>query len=226
MLVLDRGFVSEANEKMLQEAQIPFILPQRRNSSRYEPRIHLTDHFFSHKRLIHAGKREVDGIVLYLYEDVDLKAEEEKTLYRLLEEGRIDREELKKRLKYAGRILIVSSLTAEPREIYDLYKSRNLVEEHSAAFKGLIQTDKLYLRDPTAIFGHVFVGFLCLYLYCRILNRIKQAEMTAHLSPQGLLLKLSTVYAVSVGEERQIIEVPKQVQKITENLKLDIFPNK
>lgn len=164
--------------------------------------------------------------MLYLYEDVDLKAEEEKTLYRLLEEGRIDREELKKRLKYAGWILIVSSLTAEPREIYDLYKSRNLVEEHSAAFKGLIQTDKLYLRDPTAIFGHVFVGFLCLYLYCRILNRIKQAEMTAHLSPQGLLLKLSTVCAVSVGEERQIIEVPKQVQKITENLKLDIFPNK
>jgi len=34
---------------------------QRRNSRRYETRIHLTDHFFYHKRLIHAGKREVDG---------------------------------------------------------------------------------------------------------------------------------------------------------------------
>lgn len=163
--------------------------------------------------------------MLYLYEDVDLRAEEE-TLYRLLEEGRIDREELKKRLRCAGRILVVSSLTAEPRKIADLYKSRNLVEEHFAAFKGLIQADKLYLRDPTAIFGHVFAGFLCLYLYCRILNRVKQAEMTARLSPQGLLLKLSKVYAVRVGGERQITEVPKQVQKIAENLKLDIFPNK
>jgi len=51
----------------------------------------------------------VDGVTLYLYEDLDLVAEEEKTLYRLLEEGMIDRETLNKRLKRAGRILIVSS---------------------------------------------------------------------------------------------------------------------
>ena len=108
-LILDRGFVSEANEKVLREAKIAFVLPQRRNSTRYETWIHLTDHFFYHKRLIHAGKREVDGVTLYLYEDLDLVAEEEKTLYRLLEEGMIDRETLNKRLKRAGRILIVSS---------------------------------------------------------------------------------------------------------------------
>ena len=93
-LILDRGFVSEANEKVLREAKIAFVLPQRRNSTRYETRIHLTDHhFFYHKGLIHAGKREVDGVMLY----------------RLLEEGMIDRETLNKRLKRAGRILIVSS---------------------------------------------------------------------------------------------------------------------
>jgi hypothetical protein len=51
----------------------------------------------------------VDGVTPYLYEDLDLVAEEEKTLYRLLEEGVIDRETLNKRLKRAGRILIVSS---------------------------------------------------------------------------------------------------------------------
>ena len=224
-LVLDRGFVSEANENLLRESGLQFVLPQRRNSIRYEIRIHLTDHFFYHKRLIHAGKREVDGVTLYLYEDVDLVAEEEKTLYRLLEEGVIDRETLNKRLKRAGRILIVSSLAAEPREVYDLYKSRSLVEEHFAVFKSLIQADKLYLRDATAVFGHVFVGFLCLYLYCRILNRIKKAGMTAHLSPHGLLLKLSKVYAVRSGEERAITEVPKQVRKIAERLELNIFPN-
>jgi hypothetical protein len=225
ILVLDRGFVSEKNETALIEAKIPFVLPQRRNSTRYEIRIHLTDHFFYHKRLIHAGKREVDGLTLYLYEDADLKVEEEKTLYRLLEDGEIDREVLNQRLKRAGRILILSSVEAEPQEIYQIYKSRNLVEDHFAAFKSLIQADKLYLRDATAVFGHVFVGFLCLYLYCRILNRIKGAGMTAHLSPQGLLLKLSKVYAVGMGEERRITEVPKQVRKIAEKLELKIFPN-
>ncbi|HNL86978.1 MAG TPA: transposase, partial [Methanoregulaceae archaeon] len=164
-LVLDRGFVSENTEKILTEAKIPFVLPQRRNSSRYTTRIHLTDHFFYHKRLIHAGKREVDGLMLYLYEDADLAVEEQKTLYHLIEKSVIDRETLNQRLKCAGRILILSSITAHPQEIYELYKSRNLVENHFAAFKSLIQADKLYLRDATAVFGHVFVGFLCLYLY-------------------------------------------------------------
>ena len=69
------------------------------------------------------------------------------------------------------------------------------------------------------------MGFLCLYLYCKILNRIKKAGMTAHLSPHGLLLKLSKVYAVEGGGERQITEVPKQVRKIVERLELNIFPN-
>ena len=224
-LVLDRGFVSEANENLLRESGIQFVLPERRNSTRHETRIHLTDHFFYHKRPIHAGRREADGVTLYLYEDLDLAAEEEKTLYRLLEEGKIDRETLNRRLKRVGRILVVSSLTVEPRVVYDLYRSRNLVEEHFSAFKSLIQADKLYLRDATAVFGHVFVGFLCLYLYCRILNRIKKAGVTAHLSPHGLLLKLSKVYAMGSGEERVITEVPEQVRKIAERRGLEIFPN-
>lgn len=49
--------------------------------------------------------------------------------------------------------------------------------------------------------------------------------MAAHLSPPGLLLNLSTVYAASPGEGRRITEVSKQVRKIAENLNLDIFPN-
>ncbi|MCC7565256.1 MAG: transposase [Methanomicrobiaceae archaeon] len=208
-LILDRGFVSEANENLLTEAKIPFVLPQRRNNTRYATRIHLTDHFFYHKRLIHAGKREVDGLTLYLYEDADLAVEEQKTLYRLLEEGEIDRETLNRKLKRAGRILILSSVVAEPQAIYDLYKSRNLVENHFAVFKGLIQADKLYLRDATAVFGHLFIGFLCLYLYCRILNRIKQAGLSAHFSPKGLLLKLSKAYAAIYEEEKRIIDMPK-----------------
>ncbi len=38
-------------------------------------------------------------------------------------------------------------------------------------------------------------------------------------------MKLSKVYAVDLGEERQITEVPKKVRDLAEKLKLDIFLN-
>jgi Transposase len=161
-----------------------------------------------------------------LYKDVDLAADEEKTIYRLFSEGKIDRNTLNERMKRAGKILIISSLIAPPQEIYELYKSRNMVESHFKTFKDLIQADKIYLRDATSVFGHVFVGFLCLYLYCRIQNRIRQAGLLAHLSPQGLLLKLSKVYSVNLATDKQITEVPKQVRTIAEKLKFNIIPIK
>jgi transposase len=225
-LILDRGFVSEENEMLLQQLDINFILPMRRNSKRYEKRIHLKEHFFYHDRLIHAGSRETGALTLYLYKDVDLAADEEKTIYRLFSEGKIDRNTLNERMKRAGKILIISSLIAPPQEIYELYKSRNMVESHFKTFKDLIQADKIYLRDATSVFGHVFVGFLCLYLYCRIQNRIRQAGLLAHLSPQGLLLKLSKVYSVNLATDKQITEVPKQVRTIAEKLKFNIIPIK
>ena len=137
----------------LQKARTPLVLSRRHTSTRYETRIPLTDYFFYHKRLIHAGKGEMGGVTHYLYEDIDLVADKEKNALPVAEEDQIDWETLNRRLKRAGRILIVSSLTAEFREIHDLYKSWNLVEDHFAALKGLIQVDKLYLwgqRWPSA----------------------------------------------------------------------------
>ena len=57
-------------------------------------RIHLTEHFRYHKRLIECGKRKVDEIYLYKFEDLDLNLEETKTLYQRLDEEKIDKNEL------------------------------------------------------------------------------------------------------------------------------------
>lgn len=226
ILVLDRRSIPEGDETLPLEAKIPFVVLQRRHSVRYAIRIHLTDHFFYHKQLIHTGKREVGGLMFYLYEDADLAVEEEKTLYRLLEKSQIDREALSQRLKRAGRILILSSIVAEPQEIYELYKSRDVVDDYFTGFKSLIQADKPYLRDATAVFGHIFVGFLCLYLHCRIRNLIERAGLSAHLSPPGLLLKLSEVYSVVYNGKKELTEVPEEVRGIAGKLGLTLFPDR
>lgn len=89
ILILDRGFYSEDVVAYLLQREISFLLPTRRNSTLYDVRIHLTRHFFYRERLIRYGKRRIEGYFLYLFEDAQLGVEEEKTLYKRLDEGKL-----------------------------------------------------------------------------------------------------------------------------------------
>jgi transposase len=225
ILILDRGFVSDEVMNEIFERNCSAVVPQRRNSNWYNERIHLNDRFLYHKRLIRGGKREIGGKIIYLFEDKDLELEENKTLFELVEKGSITREEAKIREKRAGRILFVSNIDKLPKEIYELYKTRDLVERHFDTLKNEIQADVLYLGDRSAVFGHLFIGFLCLYLYCKLMIIIKKVGLTAEYSPKDLLLIFSKVMRISYDGFDQITEVPKKVRELEKKLQLNLFPN-
>lgn len=224
ILILDRGFVSDDVVSEIIQRDCSFILPQRRNSHYFGTRVHLNDTFRYHTRLIRGGKREIENLILYLFEDEDLNLEERKTLFDRVENGLITKEEEKKREKLAGRILFLSNVDKTPREIYELYKTRDLVEKHFDTLKNEIQADILYLGDRSAVCGHLFVGFLCLYLYCKIMALIRRAELTAEYSPKDVLLLFSKVMKISYDGFEQITEVPKKVRELEGKLNVDIFP--
>lgn len=225
ILILDRGFVSDKVMEGILSRNCSAVIPQRRNSNYFQTRIHLTDLFMYHKHLIRCGKRETGGKILYLFEDKDLELEEIKTLVERVEKGDITREEAKIREKQAGRILFVSNVDKTPKEIYELYKTRDLVERHFDTLKNEIQADVLYLGDRSAVCGHLFVGFLCLYLYCKLMLIIKRAGLTADYSPKDLLLMFSKVMRISYEGFDQITEVPKKVRELEKKLNLNLFPN-
>ncbi len=225
ILIGDCGFVSDEVLEGIFDRNCSAVVPQRRNSNWYNTRIHLTDRFIYHKRLIRGGKREVDGKIIYLFEDKDLELEENKTLFELVEKGNITPEEAKLREKKAGRILFVSNVDKSPQEIYELYKTRDLVERHFDTLKNEIQADVLYLGDRSAIFGHLFIGFLCLYLYCRLMILIKREGLTVQYSPKDVLLAFSKVMRITYDGFDQVTEVPKKVRELEKKLKLNLFPN-
>ncbi len=224
-IVLDGGFVSEDVVGGLIERNCSFIVPLRRNSNHYKTRIHLNHRFLYHKRLIRGGKREIGDKVLYLFEDEDLRLEERKTIFSRTENGTLNSDEAMAKEKKAGRILFLSNLNKAPQDIYELYKTRDLVEKHFDTLKNEIQADVLYLGDRSAVCGHLFVGFLCLYLYCKILNVIKRAGLTSEYSPKDVLLIFSKVTKISYDGFDQITEVPKKVRALEKKLDLEIFPN-
>ena len=94
--------------------------------------------------------------------------------------------------------------------------------------KNELENDKCYLGDVDAVRAYFFVSFLSLYLYFRVLEKIRVAGLTSELSVNELLFLLSKVYIVkhSGGKER-LTEVPKKVERLIEELNItNVLPNK
>ena len=137
---------------------------------------------------------------------------------------KISRAQLNAGLERAGHILIISSLDWDEQKIYEMCKSRDMVEKHFDTYKTELMADKLHLRDSESLFGHALIGFLCLYVYCKLLNMVKNAGLTDKISPIDLLTRFSNVYHVHYYNFNQYTEVPKQVRTLEKKLGIDIFP--
>ncbi|MCX6673785.1 MAG: transposase [Methanothrix sp.] len=105
-----------------------------------------------------------------------------------LDEGEIDKNELREKLKKTGMILILSSIDVPEQEIYDLYKKRERVEKLFDAYKNVLDADRLYLQDDESVFGHVFIYFLSLYAYCKLEEMLKKAQLSRKMSPTDLII--------------------------------------
>ena len=201
-----------------------FIFPARRNSRLYNTGIDLNGHLFYQKRLIKCGKRINESSFLYLFEDQQLKLEENTTLYRKLDEDKIDERDLTDAQERAGKILIVSNLDCDPKEIFMQYKSRDRIEKLFDTYKNSLHSDILYLQDNESIFGHIFVSFLSLYIYSKIEQLLKRADILDKHSPKDILLELSKVYLVELDDCNLISEVPKKLEMLDKKLGLNLFP--
>jgi len=224
ILILDRGFFSEDVAAFLLQHEIAFLLPAKRNSALYGVRIHLTQHFFYRERLIRYGKRRQEAYFLYLFEDAVLRMEEEKTLYKRLDERKITREEFEKGHKSAGRILILSSLDRVGEDIFMMYKQRGHVETQFDSYKNVLHADRMYLQDDESVFGHLFISFLALYGYCKLEKVLKKAGLLRRYSPADVLEEFSKVYLFTDGTQEVISEIPKKVAELEAKMGVDVFP--
>jgi len=117
---------------------------------------------------------------------------------------RIEYDEFKERLEKAGRILIISNLNKDCKEIFEMYKSRDIVEKHFDTVKNMLKADILYLRDEYSVFSHIFAAYLSLYGYCKIENMLRERSLFDKISPMDVLERFSSVFIIG-DENRKII---------------------
>ncbi|MCX6699268.1 MAG: hypothetical protein NTV68_04975 [Methanomicrobiales archaeon] len=160
----------------------------------------------------------------YRFEDSDLKIDEERSRYKQFDEGKLSIKKMKDSLEKAGNILMASNLDTDPKEIFLLYKRRDIVEKHYDSLKNSLEADRIYLQSDDTVFGHVFISFLALYGYTKIQNTLKKNGLINRYSPKDIFALYAKVKIVDFDGKMVVLEIPKKIADLTKKMNLDLFP--
>jgi transposase len=221
-LILDKGFLDRHNLGLLAEAGLNFILPLRRNSRMIDYGKRMSGWFIFRKRVIKYASYPHNSFQVYLFEDVLLRATEENEFYNLKAQGA----PVTFHEEWAGRIALLSNARLRPQEAFLLYKSRDDIEKAFNVFKNMLRADTPHLRDEPSLRGYVFVTFVALFLYYRLLKKLVEAGLNRKMSVKDALLELSKVYAIEIGQREVLSEIPKKARVLADllGLRLELFP--
>ena len=222
LFVMDRGFIDDNNFDTMDAGGLYFMTPMKRNSRIIDYSVEMKDFFMFRKRAVRYSVKKTGKYDLHLFEDLLMKAYEENEHYSRISEGK-HTDFVPER---AGRIAILTNAGEKSQKVFELYKFRNDVEESFDVFKNLLMTDTPYLRDDDSLRGYLFVSFISLIVYYRILKLLKEKRVSDRVSVKDAVLQLSKIYLVDAGGRTIVAEVPKKARDLAELLGMEpeLFP--
>lgn len=231
-LIGDKGFFSKANLELLEQQQLRYILPLKRDNVRIDysavrdASFKANGQYFKHEgriiwyiSLSHDGKQS-----LWLFIDDFLRQKEEKDyLFRI--ESHPDEYSLdnfQKSYFRFGTFALISNLDAKtPQEIFTLYKSRMNIEQMFDSLKNLLDADSTYMQNEDTLQGWMFINHIALQWYQHLYITIAEKELTAKYSVKDLLEHLREIRKVLINNQWLDAETTKATQTLLK--KLDVI---
>ena len=101
-----------------------------------------------------------------------------------------------------------------PAEIYGLYKSRMEVETAFDAFKNTLDADRSYMQNDQALEGWMFMNYLALLAYWRILKLLVRMELLSKFSIKDLLIHLLHIQKIKINGQWHSAEITDKTKKL------------
>ena len=237
IFIADKGYYSGSNAEELTKNGISYIMPVKRCDKRIDyASIDMSsmdgfDGFFSFQsrpifyktiqRASAAGAKGTDAkgeteepkpsetIVLYFDQKMRGKEIMDSTCGK---DGGID--DLKERkFRSMGTIALATTIKEEktPKEIYEIYKERELIEDANDAYKNVMRKDASYLQNTNSYYGWLFINHITLLLYYRVYNKIKEKGMTSKYSVADVIEQAKRITIQEVAKEN-IVEIGTKVE--------------
>ena len=232
MIVIgDKGFGSETNFAMLEEAKLKYIIPLRRNNGLFRKDIvengskaGFDGYFLFNGRTIWHHRYEMEEKKLFLFLDSDLRNEEEHDYISRIESGHegYTLEGFMDKQSQFGTILFRSNLDIDALELYSLYKGRCEIEQSFDFLKNLLSQDSVYLQDDRAMEAWAFINHVSLMLTYELYNRLRMAGLLAKYSVADLISHLKYIHKLKIHDRWLLSEVSRKTTKLLEQLNIPI----
>lgn len=233
VFIADKGFYSETNIIELQESELKYVIPLKRNHSLidYKPLRKAGKKGFMHffkfqERFIFAISKEIaKDKMLFTFLDDRLKLEEEQCYLNRIGTHKEDYsiKEFHKQAHVFGTFSIISNLIdKKPEEIYALYKSRMEVEQAFDAFKNTLEADRTYMQNDQSMEGWMFINYIALLAYWRILKLLMQKELLSKFSIKDFLMHLSYIKKIKIDGLWLLAEITEKTKRLLHKLDYSI----
>lgn len=226
VFIADKGFYSADNIVELEKSELQYVIPLKRNHTLidYKPlqkkgKRGLKHHFKFQDRYIFCSISKInESKTLYTFLDDRLRLEEEQSYLNRIDVQKEDKLSIKEFHKAAhtfGTFTILTNLSEKmPLEIYEFYKSRMEVETAFDAFKNTLQADRTYMQNDQSLEGWMFINYLSLLAYWRILKLLVSKELLSKISIKDLLIHLSYIKKIRINGEWHQAEITDKTKKL------------
>jgi len=231
-IVTDKGFGSKKNIELLDEEQLKYIIPLKRNSDMFEDRIirkgdksNYQGHFMFKKRPIwYYAKKAQKRKRVIVYLDDKLKAEEERDYLQRAEkqiEGYSMENFYEKQFKF-GTLAVIENTDKPSQEVFELYKSRDQIEKSFDMLKSTLKADASYMQDEQALEAWAFLNHVSLIMLYRIYALLKEHKLLSKYSVIDLIEHLKYIHKIKVNNNWLSSEINKKTKDLLGSLKLHI----
>jgi transposase len=234
VFVADKGFYSESNIEEMEQAHLQYVIPIKRNSSLidYEPLKKGGKSGFSHffkfqDRFIFCALRQLsDSKVLYTFLDDHLRLEEEQAFLNRMEtqkEEKLTIVDFHERVHMLGTFSIITNLKEKlPQDIYKMYKARMEIETAFDAFKNTLEADRSYMQNDQSFEGWMFINYLALLTYWRMLKALIEKGLLSKFSINDLIMHLSYIRKVRINGCWHLAEITDKTRRLLAKLECHI----
>lgn len=230
-VIADKGFGSEDNFSMLEEHDLKYIVPLRRNNNMINRDKLKTgnkndfDGYFLYKeRVIWYYSYKVKNRTVIVYLDNDLRNQEEKDYaLRIAKklEGFSDDGLMNKQYDF-GTIALCTNISDTPEKIYGLYKTRGEIETGFDFLKNLLEQDKTYLQSEYSVEAWAFINHISLMLIYSVYNRLREAGILKKYSVSDFIQFLKYIRMVKINNAWFVSEITAKTKALLDDVNLSI----